>query len=37
MSAYHRVDAANSIMIELIGEAISDETALMRQHSLGRS
>jgi hypothetical protein len=27
MSAYHRVDAANSIMIELIGEAISDETA----------
>jgi hypothetical protein len=33
----HRVDAANSIMIELIAEAISDEMALMRQHSLGRS
>jgi hypothetical protein len=33
----HRIDAANSIMIELIREAISDEMTLMRQHSLGCS
>jgi hypothetical protein len=30
----HRVDAANAVMIELIGEAINDELTLMREHDL---